>query len=62
MDWRFFSVRTVLVASRNSSYSGLGSLTPGNRSEMIPSKRGTSGDRNCKINNQFDSVGEGLLN
>ena len=37
-----------LPASRNSPYSGSGSLTPGNRSEMIPSKRGTSGERNWR--------------
>ena len=35
-----------LAAPRNSSYSGSGSLTPGKRSEMMPSKRGTSGERN----------------
>jgi len=36
VDCKFFSCKMVLVASRNSLYSGLGSLTPGNRSEIIP--------------------------
>ena len=48
MDCKFFSTSTVLVASKNSSYSGFGSFTPGKRSDMIPSNRGMSGDKNYK--------------
>ena len=48
MAWRFLLEMMVLAASRNSPYSGSGSLTPGKRSEMMPSKRGTSGERNWR--------------
>ena len=37
-----------MEADRNSSYSGLGSLTPGKRSEMMPSNSGMSGDKNWR--------------
>ncbi len=45
---RFLRATTVLAASSNSSYSGLGSLTPGNKSDIIPSNSGTSGDKNWR--------------
>ena len=43
---RLFLSHTSFDAVMNSSYSGSGSLTPGNRSDMIPSNNGISWDRN----------------